>query len=236
MGKISEKATVAATAVIHEDVVIEEGVVIHDYVVLYPGTVIRRGAEIFDHCILGKLPTSPGSTAKTYSSEHGITEIGEESILCPGAVIYTGTSVGHHTLLGDHCSIREKCRVGNYCIISRLVTVNYETTIGNHTKIMDNAHITGNMTIGNHVFISVLVATTNDNSMGRSEDAADHLAGPVIDKDDAGGFVQVYDPAVGGDMIQEIFILADVADETIREQIADIQLLYGAGLQQGVIL
>ena len=63
-----------------------------------------------------------------------------------------------------------------------------------------------------------------------------HLAGAVIDKDDAGGFVQVHDPVFGGDMIQEIFILADVADETIREQIADIQLLYGAGLQQGVIL
>ena len=36
-----------------------------------------------------------------------------------------------------------------------------------------------------------------------------HLAGAVIDKNDAGGFVQVHNPAVGGDVIQKILILAD---------------------------
>ncbi len=130
---------------------------------------MKAGAELYDHCVLGKLPTSPGSTARTYGSEYGKTVIGENCILCPGVVLYTGTTIGHNTLLGDNCSIREKCEVGDYCIISRNVSVNYETTIGNHTKIMDNSHITGNMRIGNHVFISVLVASTNDNSMGREK-------------------------------------------------------------------
>lgn len=178
---ISEKSNIAKTAIIHDDVTIENDVVIHDYVVIYPGTIIKAGAEIYDHCTIGKLPTTPGSTARTYSSEYGKTVIGEHSILCPGAIIYTGTEIGHNTLIGDNCSIREKCKIGSYCIISRLVSVNYETIIGDHTKIMDNSHITGNMIIGNNVFISVLVSTTNDNSMGRDEDAIDHLIGPVIE-------------------------------------------------------
>lgn len=181
MNKISVKARIANTVVIHDNVVIEDDVIIHDFVVLYPGTILRKGAEIYDHCTIGKLPTTPGSTAKTYSSEYGVTEIGEQSILCPGVVIYTGTKIGHNTLLGDNCSIREKCVIGDFDIISRNVSVNYETEIGSYTKIMDNAHITGNMKIGDHVFISVLVASTNDNSMGREDNAVEHLSGPVVE-------------------------------------------------------
>lgn len=127
--------------------------------------------------MVSKPPTSPGSTARVYDPEYGQTIVGEG----PGVKLYTGTAIGHNTLLGDYFSIRERCTVGDYCIISRNVSVNYETTIGNYTKIMDNSHITGNMKIGSHVFISVLVASTNDNSMGRNEDATEHLSGPVVE-------------------------------------------------------
>ncbi len=179
--KISCNAIISNTAVIHEHVVVEDGAIIHDHVVLYPGTIVKKNVEIYDNCVIGKLPTSPGCTSRNYKSDYGVTIINEESVLCPGVVIYTGTNIGHNTLLGDNCSIREKCKVGDYCIISRNVSVNYETEIGDYTKIMDNSHITGNMKIGNHVFISVLVSTTNDNSMGRDEDATEHLLGPVVE-------------------------------------------------------
>lgn len=179
--KISKSAVISDTVVIHENVIVEDDVVLHDYVVLYPGTIIKKGAEVYDNCVIGKLPTTPGSTARTYSSEYSRTVVGENTILCPGVILYTGTTIGCNTLLGDNCSIREKCVVGNYCIISRNVSVNYETEIGNYTKIMDNSHITGRMKIGNHVFISVLVASTNDNSMGRDDEAIEHLVGPVIE-------------------------------------------------------
>jgi len=180
MNCISEKAQIASTAIIHENVIIEENAIIHDYVVLYPGVTVKAGAEIFDHCVLGKYPTTPGSTARPLKETYGRTIIGEQCILCPSVVVYVGTSIGSHTLLGDFCSIREDCTIGEYCIISRNVSVNYETFIGHHTKIMDNAHITGNMHIGNHVFISVLVATTNDNAMGR-QGYGKHVRGATIE-------------------------------------------------------
>lgn len=181
MKKISETAQIAKTAVIYEGVEIEEDVIIHDYVVIYPGTVIKKGVEIFDHCVLGKLPTSPGITSRKLKTEYTNLIIGENCVLCPGVVLYTGTEIGQNNLLGDFCSIREECKIGNNCIISRNVSINYNTSIGNHTKIMDNTHITGNMKIGNHVFISVLVATTNDNTMGREEYNEDHVQGATIE-------------------------------------------------------
>ncbi len=181
MKQISNNSIISSTAILHDDVIVEDNVVIHDFVVLYPGTIIRNGTEIYDHVVIGKKPTSPGSTAKQYSKEYDLTEIMENCIICPGAVIYTGTIIKNNTLIGDNCSIREKCNIGAYDIISRNVTVNYETVIGDHTRVMDNAHITGNMIIGNHCFISVMVSSTNDNSMARDELAATKLAGPIVE-------------------------------------------------------
>ena len=181
MSQISENAKIAKTAVIHENVVVEEGVIIHDFVVLYPGTIVKKNAEIYDHCVIGKWPTTPGCTARSLKEEYGGTVIGENSILCPGIVLYAEVYIGKNVLLGDNCSIREGCHVGDFCIISRNVSVNYDTTIGNYTKIMDNSHITGNMTIGNHVFISVQVASTNDNAMGREGYSEEKIRGGVIE-------------------------------------------------------
>jgi len=181
MRNISETASIAQTAIIHDGVVIEENVIIHDYVVIYPNTIIKKNTEIYDHCVLGKLPTSPGVTSRTIKTQFDSLIIGCECVLCPGVIIYAGTQIGNNTLLGDNCSIREDCSIGYGCIISRNVSVNYNTVVGNHTKIMDNTHITGNMKIGNNVFISVLVATTNDNTMGREEYNEDHVRGAVIE-------------------------------------------------------
>lgn len=180
MKKIDKSACIAETAVIYDDVEIGADVIIHDYVVVYPNTIIEKSCEIYDHCVLGKMPTSPGITSRELKSEYTKLVIGENCILCPGVVLYAGSVIGKNNLLGDFCSIREECEVGDNCIISRNVSVNYNTSIGNSTKIMDNTHITGNMKIGNHVFISVLVATTNDNTMGRVEYNEDHVQGAVI--------------------------------------------------------
>ena len=88
--------------------------------------------------------------------------------------------IGNNTLIGDNASIREGVRIGEYCILSRGVTVNYNTHIGNRTKIMDLSHITGNCDIGDDVFISVLVATTNDRAIGKLGYEEERIQGPKI--------------------------------------------------------
>ncbi len=178
--KRSNIGKISSNAKIYEGAVVEEGAIIHDFAVIYPNVVIKNGAEIFEHCVVGRQPKAPGCTSRKLSEEFRETVIGKETILSPGCIVYAGTQIGNNTLLGDNCSIREDCRIGNYCIISRNVSVNYNTIVGNRTKIMDNTHITGNAVIEDNVFISVLVATTNDNTMGREEYDEDHVGGPHI--------------------------------------------------------
>lgn len=176
MKKISD------TVIIHENVIIEDDVVIHDYVIIYPNTIIKKGAEIFEHSVIGKPPKAPGCTARKISDSLEPAVIGENSIVSPSCVVYAGTKIGRNTLLGDFCSIREQCKIGDYCLVSRNVSINYNTVVGDRTKILDNTHITGNMIIEEDVFISALVVTTNDNTMGREEYCEDHIKGPWIKK------------------------------------------------------
>ncbi len=89
-------------------------------------------------------------------------------------------SIGNNTLLGDGASIREKCRIGSYCIVGRYVTVNYNAQIGHRTKIMDHAIVTGNCTIGENVFVSMGVGMANDNAIGRHDYDEARAVGPTI--------------------------------------------------------
>jgi acetyltransferase-like isoleucine patch superfamily enzyme len=67
------------------------------------------------------------------------------------------------------------------CIVSRYVTINFNTMVGDRTKIMDLTHITGNAVIGNDVFISVTVVTVNDNAIGRLDYEEDRVKGQIIE-------------------------------------------------------
>lgn len=178
---IGTNSSIAETTVMMDDVKIGNNVVIHDYVVIFSNTIIEDGVEIFPHCVLAKEPKAPGCNSREIEQNLGSTVIGQNCILSPGCVVYKDVTIGNNTLLGDYCSIREKCKIGSYCILSRNVSVNYNTIIGDRTKIMDNSHITGDMRIGNGVFISVLVSTTNDNTMDRTADSVNQLGGPVIE-------------------------------------------------------
>lgn len=173
---------ISENAKIYQGAIIEEGVIIHDFAVIYPNVIIKAGAEIFEHCVVGRPPKAPGCTSRKLDTEFDKTIIGENTILSPGCVVYADVIIGHNTLLGDYCSIREECRIGDFCLISRNVSINYNTVIGSRTKIMDNTHITGNVVIEEDVFISALVVTTNDNTMGREEYSTEHVVGPHIKK------------------------------------------------------
>ncbi len=213
--------SISETAVIHDGVIIEEDVIIHDYVVIYPNVWIKKGAEIFDHCTVGKKPVAPGCTSRKTNRDYQQTIIGEDTILSPGCVVYSGTTVGDHTLLGDNCSILDECRVGDYCVISRNVSINYNTVIGNRTKIMDNTHITGNAIIEEDVFISVLVATTNDNTMGKKGYTND-MKGPHIKKNAKIGAAANLLPGV---IIGENSIVG--ASALVTKDVADHKLVMG---------
>lgn len=161
---IGDDVEIAEFAVVRSGVRIGRGVRIHPHVVIESGVVIDDEVEIFPGAHLGKEPKGAGATARPMDFERHV-HIGRGSSIGPHAVIFYDVEVGAETLIGDGASIREQCRIGSRCIISRYVTINYNSTIGDHTRIMDLTHITGNCHVGSDVFISVLVSTTNDNEM-----------------------------------------------------------------------
>ncbi|MEH1933999.1 MAG: DapH/DapD/GlmU-related protein [Nostoc sp.] len=165
--------------VIGADVILGNNVIIHPHVTIESGVVIGNGVEIFPGAYLGKEPKGAGATTRVLEFEKKIV-IHDNCSIGPNSVIYYDVEIGRNTLIGDNASIREAVKVGEFCILSRGVTVNYNTCIGNHTKIMDLTHITGNCEIGDDVFISVLVATTNDRAIGKLGYEEERIQGPKI--------------------------------------------------------
>jgi len=183
---IGKNVAIGPFAVIAENVRLGDGVVIHPHVVIESGVEIGDGVEVFPGAYIGKEPKGAGALARLPVFER-IIIIGAHTSIGPNAVIYYDVEIGENTLIGDGASIREQCRIGARCIISRYVTVNYNSTIGDGTKVMDLTHITGNCKIGSNVFISTLVGTTNDNAIGHLEYDEERVLGPTVGNDAAIG-------------------------------------------------
>jgi acetyltransferase-like isoleucine patch superfamily enzyme len=147
--------------------------------VVYPGTVIGAGCKILDFAVVGKQPTlSPRSTAKREPLPP--LELGADTIVSTGAVVFAGTRIGERVIVGDQACVRERCEVGDEVVIGRGSLVENDTTIGALTKIQAHAYITAYSTLEDNVFIAPCVATTNDNLMGRTELRHELVRGPTI--------------------------------------------------------
>lgn len=147
--------------------------------VVYPGTVIGAGCKILDFAVVGKQPTlSPRSTANKEPLPP--LELGADSIISTGAVVFAGTRIGKRVIVGDQACVRERCEVGDDVVIGRGSLVENDTAIGALTKIQAHAYITAYSTLEDNVFIAPCVATTNDNLMGRTARRHELIKGPTI--------------------------------------------------------
>jgi acetyltransferase-like isoleucine patch superfamily enzyme len=147
--------------------------------VIYPGTVIGAGCKILDFAVVGKQPTlSPRSTANKQPLPP--LELGADTIVSTGAVVFAGTRIGKRVIVGDQACVRERCEVGDDVVIGRGSLVENDTAIGALTKIQAHAYITAYSTLEDNVFIAPCVATTNDNLMGRTARRHELIKGPTI--------------------------------------------------------
>jgi acetyltransferase-like isoleucine patch superfamily enzyme len=163
-----------------DDVKLGAGVSLGHNVVVYPGTVIGERVTVGDNTVLGKLP-KPARTS-TVLAHGGLPplEVGPDSVIGSGTVIYAGTRIGRDCLIADQSFVREKCVIGDAVIVGRGVTIENETSIGNHTKIQSQAYITAWTTLEDYVLIAPCVVTTNDNYMGRTQERFKYRKGPHV--------------------------------------------------------
>jgi acetyltransferase-like isoleucine patch superfamily enzyme len=163
--------------------------------VVYPGTVIGEGCKILDGAVVGKQPSlSPRSTTKR--EELPPLELGPETVVSTGAIVFAGTRIGARVIVGDQACVRERCEVGDDVVIGRAALVENDTSIGGLTKIQAMAYITAYSTIEEQVFVAPCVQTTNDNFMGRTERRHELRKGPTIRRGARVGAGAILCPAV----------------------------------------
>jgi acetyltransferase-like isoleucine patch superfamily enzyme len=84
-------------------------------------------------------------------------------------VLYRGTTIGAHTMIGDHAFVRDRCTVGDYVVLGSHVTLENEVRVGDYSKVQTGTYLCAWVTIEDHCFLAPCVVTTNDNYMGRTE-------------------------------------------------------------------
>ncbi len=105
------------TAIISDTAFIGANVQIGPYAVIGEAH-IGQGVEVLPGAFIGKGPKGAGALARAPEFER-LVEIGDECSIGPHAVVFYDVKIGSNTLLGDGASIREQCRVGSRCILSR---------------------------------------------------------------------------------------------------------------------
>jgi acetyltransferase-like isoleucine patch superfamily enzyme len=178
--KIGKSVQMGHNAVIGENVQVGDHVQIGHHVVIHADTIIGANVRIDDHAVLGKHPMRSSAIAIKQSEDLPPLQIGADTMIGTGAVLYRGAHIGTKCLIADYASVREESSVGDVTIIGRSTVVENKVIIGNHCKVETNVFIPAFSTIGNHCFIAPHVVFTNDNFMGRTEERKKHFKGITI--------------------------------------------------------
>lgn len=162
---VGENCNFGFNIVVDADAEIGDNCYIGNNVTIKERTILEDSIEIQDNVVIGKQPRSSPISSRKASKELLVAKIGSGSLIGTGSVIYGGTEIGKQCFIGDLASIREKCKIHEFVIIGRGVTIEYETEIMSNTKIQTACHLTGNLTIGRYVFFGPEVCTLNDKYM-----------------------------------------------------------------------
>ncbi len=146
---------------IGKKVTIEPGASIGNNVVLGENVIIRKGAVIGDNAVIGYVEPK----AARSGMEPPLTEIGENTLIRSGSVVYSGTRIGADSMVGHNSVLRENTIVGHHTYIGTLSSVEGDTRIGNFVGIQSHCYITKYCNIGDYTFIAPGFIGANDNAM-----------------------------------------------------------------------
>ena len=132
---------------------------------------LGEGALIDPEAIVGYL-----SPRKNISS---VLDIGEQSRIRSGTVIYAGSHIGSHFETGHNVVIREQNKIGDHFSIWNNSVIDYGCTIGSNVKIHCNIYIAQFTVIEDDVFMAPGVMIANDIHPG-CPDSGECMRGPVL--------------------------------------------------------
>jgi acetyltransferase-like isoleucine patch superfamily enzyme len=157
---------------------IGSGCVIGPYAVICGGTVLRAGARVEDHALVGK-PEHGYAVGQVYPGAGAVTVVGEDVVIRAGAVIYAGTQIGPETVIGHHTLLRSAVTVGAGSQLGHNITVERASSIGAQVRCSPGSHLTSSCVLADRVFLGAGVRTVNDREMiWRDPGRAPVLAAP----------------------------------------------------------
>lgn len=165
--------------VIHDNVQIDDHVKIGRNVSIYPDVKIGKGTTIEDNTIIGyRNLTSVWKEDEELNS----TEIGEEVIVRPNCIIYTGCKIGDYSKINHNAILRELTIIGTHSSIGSLTKCEGYTRIGDFCSIHPLNLLSQFVLIEDYVFIGPSSVTISDQHMYYKRDAATKYKpkGPTI--------------------------------------------------------
>lgn len=127
---------------------------------VYDNVVLHDNVFVGPNCIIGE----PKSSYYKERENHKFlkTEIGENSILRAGTIIYEGTTIGDNFQTGHNVTIREESVIGKNCSVGTLGDIQKECVLGNFVRLHSNVFLGEYTKIDDYAWLFPHVVVTND--------------------------------------------------------------------------
>ncbi|MDH5573277.1 MAG: hypothetical protein OEY89_16060 [Gammaproteobacteria bacterium] len=167
---IASTATIAPSAIIHDDVVIGERVSIHDGVIILPGSVIGDDSQIHPGATIGTVGFFSKSIfgKKTQIEHFGGVSIGKNCIVHARSNISRSANHAETTIISDSvhigigANIAHDCVVGEGADISARAVLAGRVSVGRNCWIGAGALISNALTIGDGAEIKIGAVVVSD--------------------------------------------------------------------------
>lgn len=122
--------------------------------IIYPGVKLGKNVQIGDFVVIGLPP-------RGYKEGQLITEIGDNAIIRPHTVIYSGNKIGNNFETGVGVSIRELNEIGDNVSIGTHSIIEHHIKIGNGVRIHSDVFIPEYSELKDNSWIGPCVVITN---------------------------------------------------------------------------
>ena len=126
----------------------------------YPNAIIGENTIIEENVIIGMQ----------YHPDCGIAQIGENSILRAGTIIYGDVKIGKYFQSGHYTVIRGRVEMGDYCTITNGAVIEGMVKMGDSVRLMSHCYVSSRTVFENRIVCGPNVTFLNEKRPGRVEE------------------------------------------------------------------
>lgn len=137
--KIGKNVKIAADAIIMDGAELADNVIVEHGAIIYENVRLGAGTLVGAQCILGERLIGYRRDPQNYVNPP--LEIGENSTIRSGTIIYADCKMGSNFQTGHRAVIRERSKFGNNCSFGTLSQSDGEIEVGNDCRFHNNVFI-----------------------------------------------------------------------------------------------